>query len=343
MRFLGEASPPQTPPRNSCQSKVFALDPDQIVAWLAERYGDAFSGASAELFRSYTNDVYLIHSAAQKSVLKLYGLGWRTTSEIHWELDLARHVAGLGVPVAEPIAAQDQKLIQSVATHAGERIAVLFAYVPGDKPQPPFSTDLYERFGQAIARLHAAADSFVALHPHRNLDAAVLIDQPMALAAPLLIHSHERDWLVELANIVKQHIAAYAAAGLDWGPIHGDATLDNLHLTEDGSIILYDFDLAGPGWRAADLQGWAANHPEYQSRWDAFHRGYSRVRLLPEIDRAAAPYLTLAWDIWAIQIDLERRILSQGPEQVQKYLGEQLELLRWRSKQVGIICRSSAL
>jgi Ser/Thr protein kinase RdoA (MazF antagonist) len=315
---------------------VFALNPDHIGAWLAERYGDAFSHASAELLRSYTNDVYLIHSADQKSVLKLYGLGWRTPPEVQWELELLQHVASLGVPVANPIAAQDQKLLQSVATEAGDRIAVLFAYVPGDKPQPPFSIALYEQFGQAIARLHAAADSFVASHPGRDLDTTILIDQPVALATPLLFHSHERAWLAQLASTVKDRIAAYTAAGLDWGPIHGDATLDNLHITEDGSIILYDFDLAGQGWRAADLQGWAAINPEYHSRWDAFQRGYSRVRLLPEIDRAAAPYLTLAWDICAIQIDLERRIMSQGPEQVQEYVGKQLELLRWRSGQCGI-------
>lgn len=152
----------------------------------------------------------------------------------------------------------------------------------------------------------------------------------------MLAHADERAWLLELAKLVKQRITAYAAAGLDWGPIHGDASLDNLHVLNDGSVILYDFDLAGSGWRAADLQGWAANHPEYQSRWDAFHQGYSRIRFLPEIDRVAAPYLTIAWDIWAIKIDLERRVIAQGAEEVQAYLGSQLDLLRSRSKQYGI-------
>lgn len=132
----------------------------------------------------------------------------------------------------------------------------------------------------------------------------------------------------------------YAAAGLDWGPIHGDASLDNLHVLEDESVILYDFDLGGPGWRAADLQGWAVNHAEYHCRWDAFHQGYARVRALPEIDRATAPYLTIAWDFRALKIELERRIMAQGQAQVQAYVGRQLELLRERSKQYDLAAES---
>lgn len=312
------------------------LHPDRIAAWLAEQYGDAFASASVQLLRSYTNDVYHIRCAGQAFALKLYGFGWRSLPEVQWEAELARHVSALGVRVAAPIAARDRALVQLFATEAGARIAVLFEYVPGAKPQPPFSLALYEQFGQAIARLHAAADSFVASQPRRALDTAALIGEPVALAAPLLASAGDRAWLLALAGLVKARMAAYAAAGLDWGPIHGDASLDNLHVMEDGAVILYDFDLSGPGWRAADLQGWAMNHAEYHARWEAFHRGYARARALRQADLEAAPYLTLAWDFRALKIELERRVMAQGREQVRAYLGEQLELLRWRAEQYGI-------
>jgi Ser/Thr protein kinase RdoA (MazF antagonist) len=318
------------------RSGALLVYPDYIAAWLAERYGAAFSSATCQLLRSYTNDVYLIHSAGQKFVLKLYARGWRTLADVQWEIDLVQHLSDHGVPVARPIAARNQQPIQSIATDAGSYIAVLFTYVLGDKPQPPFSTALYEQFGLAIARLHQAADSFVSSLPRRALDTTLLIDEPVALVARLLTNPNERAWLLELASVVKERIAIYAAAGLDWGPIHGDATLDNLHVTADGTVILYDFDSGGPGWRAADLQGWATNHADYQSRWDAFHRGYNQARPLAEIDRVAAPYLTLAWDIWALKIDLERRIMAQGAEQVQEYLDAQLAMLRSRSRQYGL-------
>jgi Ser/Thr protein kinase RdoA (MazF antagonist) len=312
------------------------VNPSSIAAWLSERYGGAFASAACQLLRSYTNDVYLIRSADQRFVLKLYGLGWRAPAEVQWEIDLLQHLFASGVPVAAPIAARDRQSIQSIPTDAADRLAVLFAYAPGEKPQPPFSIALYEQFGQAIARVHAAADSFVAAQPRRALDTAVLIDEPMLLTAPLLTNAQDRAWLLALAELVKRRITSYATSGLDWGPIHGDASLDNLHVIDDGTVILYDFDSGGPGWRAADLQGWAVDHAEYLPRWQAFHRGYTHVRPLPEIDRLAAPYLTLAWDIWGLKIELERRVIARGPEQVQAYLGQQLELLRERSEQYGI-------
>lgn len=316
---------------------VCLLHQQQIIDWLIERYGASFAVATCQLFRSYTNDVYLIHRADQTFVLKLYGLGWRSPAEVQWELDLLRHVSSHGVPVAEPIAGRNRTPLQTLATPAGQRSAVLFAYAPGGKPQPPFSTALYTQFGQAIGRLHDVADSFVATQPRQALTTAVLIDEPVRLVAALLRSASERTWLVALASMVKERILRYAIAGLDWGVIHGDATLDNLHVTQEGAIILYDFDSAALGWRAADLQGWAIDHVEYQAQWDAFLQGYERVRSPGANDCLAAPYLTLAVDIWGLKVDLERRIIAEGPEQVQAYLGRKLALLRSRGAQYGVI------
>ena len=131
---------------------------------------------------------------------------------------------------------------------------------------------------------------------------------------------------------MKERIAELACEGLDWGPIHGDATLDNLHVTADGRVILYDLDSGGPGWRAADLQGWAAGHAEYQGRWEAYLAGYSSIRPLGPADLLAAPYLILAWDIWGLKIDLEQRILRQGRERAQAYLRERVPLIRERTR-----------
>jgi Ser/Thr protein kinase RdoA (MazF antagonist) len=103
-------------------------------------------------------------------------------------------------------------------------------------------------------------------------------------------------------------------------------------VTADGEVFLYDLDSGGPGWRAADLQGWAANSTEYQEKWDAFQRGYSDIRPLTPADLLAAPYLSIAWEIWGIRIDLERRVLRQGRQRTQAYLREQLSLIRERAR-----------
>ncbi|TDD21470.1 hypothetical protein E1218_20860 [Kribbella turkmenica] len=65
-------------------------------------------------------------------------------------------------------------------------------------------------------------------------------------------------------------------------------SLDNLLVTGDG-LALYDFDLAGPGFRAADFTGVATT-----PYWEDFAAGY-RTRLpITADDEAAVPYLVIA-------------------------------------------------
>jgi hypothetical protein len=60
-------------------------------------------------------------------------------------------------------------------------------------------------------------------------------------------------------------------------------TLDNVHRTGRG-LVLHDFDLAGPGWPAADLVGVHADQ-----HWHAFAAGYAAEHILP--DPSVLPWL----------------------------------------------------
>src|SRR3712207_2655163 len=76
---------------------------------------------------------------------------------------------------------------------------------------------------------------------------------------------------------------------LSWGPIHGDATLDNVLITDDGHIGIYDFDQSGPGWRAYELQGvfywaWESERPSF---WTSLLEGYTSKLPLTDTDMAA--------------------------------------------------------
>jgi Ser/Thr protein kinase RdoA (MazF antagonist) len=302
---------------------------DEWSEWAAVSYGLA-RPVTCELLRAYTNDVYRLESPDGRFVLKLYGRGWRTAPEIRYEVSLTQHLAARGLAIAQPVGNTQGEFVQEIGAAGGCRYAVLFEHAPGMKPEPPFTPSLYHAFGQAMARMHQFSNDFVTEHPRRPLDLNCLIDEPLAVTTPLLDQTADRTLLEEAARRVKERIAELAAEGLDWGPIHGDATLDNLHVTADGGVILYDLDSGGPGWRAADLQGWAAGHPEYQERWKAYLDGYASVRPIQPADLRAAPYLILAWDIWGLQIDLEQRVLKQGREQMQAYLREQMARIRER-------------
>jgi Ser/Thr protein kinase RdoA (MazF antagonist) len=91
------------------------------------------------------------------------------------------------------------------------------------------------------------------------------------------------DRVIALADRARQELSARE---LSLGIRHGDVTLDNVHRTGAG-LVLHDFDLAGPGWLAADLTGvHAAQH------WHAFAAGYSAVHALPDLSIVSWPAST---------------------------------------------------
>lgn len=82
------------------------------------------------------------------------------------------------------------------------------------------------------------------------------------------------DQVTALADQARQRLSTRE---LSWSIRHGDVTLDNIHRTDHG-LVLHDFDLAGPGWLAADLTSVHAT-----PHWPAFAAGYAAVRALPEL------------------------------------------------------------
>ena len=300
---------------------------DNLNSWLCTIYA-LDQPIQVQLLRSYTNDVYRVTTATGQCVLKVYGLDWRNEDDIQYEVALIHHLVNKGIRVANAISGKDGQKIYQLPTPKGEQYAVLFEYADGYKPQPPFSTDLYVAFGRAIGQMHNASDNFVTTYPRKMLDLTTIIDSPLKLALPLVKDEDERIFLEKVAKTITDNMHRLIADGLDWGPIHGDATLDNLHVTDDNQIILYDFDSGGHGWRAADLQGWAYNNDEYAEKWAAFKQGYASMHELKPNDLEAARYLAVAWLIWGLQIDLGNRVLAQGEAKVADYLSMQISAIR---------------
>jgi Ser/Thr protein kinase RdoA (MazF antagonist) len=300
---------------------------EAITPWLADHYRFV-SSAEVTLLRAYTNDVFDVTSNGSRFALKIYGAGWRNASEIAYEMDLLAHLSSKDVRVARPIAGTNQRAIQRFPTPFGDRFAVLFAFAPGAKPTPPFEPPLYYQVGRSAAVLHNAADDFTSSHARTALDTTLLLDHPVELLQPLIGDSTDRDFILRFAERLRRTIHSLAKRGLDWGPCHGDLTLDNLHVTGDDRVIWYDFDSGGPGWRAADLPGWAALMPAAAPLADAFLSGYQSVRSIDRVNIVAAPFLYAAFEVWGIEIDLQNRVLRRGERAVQDYLSAAIDKLR---------------
>jgi Ser/Thr protein kinase RdoA (MazF antagonist) len=243
---------------------------ETVGALVSARYG--LQARSCALLRSLVNEVYRIDTGDRRYVLKLYRHGGWSTAEVAWEQDLAAHLIDRGVACPAPVPTLDGSLCGELEAPEGTRPFALWEHVAGTKPQPPASDELYRDFGRLIGMFHVAGASFRSSRPRRAFDLSRTLDEPLRAVMPHL--DGHADRVAALAGQARQQLATRE---ISWGIRHGDVTLDNIHRTGRG-LVLHDFDLAGPGWLAADLTGVHATQ-----HWHAFAAGYTAVRALPDL------------------------------------------------------------
>lgn len=269
---------------------------------VAENY--SIQPSAATLVRSFNNDVYRIDSDTGVYVLKIYGTGRLEADEVRWEQQLAHELVEAGVPVAAEVATTDGSSVGVLEAPEGPRWFALTRWVPGSKPQPPWSEGLYQSFGAALARIHTAADAFTSTYPRRSMRQG---DEPERVSAVLRPGSSQLRLVQRSAAAARAALERFAEQGLHWGLRHGDASLDNIHVDEQGTVYFYDFDLAGPGWQVEDLAG--AMSTEFAS---AFLRGYVDERPLLEVNLSALPSLRMLAHIDNLKFHLIDKPAAMG-------------------------------
>jgi Ser/Thr protein kinase RdoA (MazF antagonist) len=273
-----------------------------VVELVAASYPIKVSGAA--LVRSFNNDVFCVHADSRDYALKLYGAGRFTADEVRWEQQLARHLVDAGVPVAADVPLRNGDSVGALDAPEGQRLFALTEWVPGAKPQPPWSDALYRAVGSLLAQLHEAADSFVSDYPRSAVRSGAEPGQVIAV----LEDGSSRHLLVQRAAAAAQDaLDRLASQGLRWAIRHGDPSLDNIHITQDGELHFYDLDLAGPGWQVEDLAGALST-----SFAEPFLDGYVANRPLPAVDIEALPWLRMMSAIDNLKFHLIDKSAAMG-------------------------------
>jgi Ser/Thr protein kinase RdoA (MazF antagonist) len=249
------------------------------------------------------NDTYLVQTSLEKYILRIYRTGWRTLSDVLYEIDVLGHLDRKGIPVSKPVAQIDGSFVCTIQAPEGPRQIVLFSYAPGAPLNRHDATDSYYH-GKAVATMHNAMDTFTTVHHRDPLDLTYLIDQ--SLQAIQSLHTcSSADWsyLQDLAERLRTQIQQFSKRGLDWGLCHGDCHMLNDHISEDHTITLFDFDCCAMGWRAYDLailrwcEGFYKMDPG-DVLWQAFLKGYTELRHVSETDLASIPAFVALREIW---------------------------------------------
>lgn len=281
---------------------------DTVINLVAEHY--PIDPVHAVLVRPFTNDVYRIDCREGSYALKIYAADVLSADEVRWEQHLVRHLVDHGLPVAPTVDLVNGDCVGTLEAPEGVRPFALTAWLPGAKPRPPWTDDLYRRFGILLAQLHEAADSFRSDLPRQPIRTGSEADEVISALEGDPVHRR----LVETtAEAARREVERLSAAGLRPGICQGDFSLDNVHVDNHvdnaGRLYLYDLDLAGPGWPVEDLTG--ALSTDFG---DVFLEAYRSVRPLSPVELEALPWLGILATIDNLHFHLVRKPRTHGSE-----------------------------
>jgi Ser/Thr protein kinase RdoA (MazF antagonist) len=273
--------------------------PTELERRLEHRFG--LREVSCRHLKTPVNDVFAVATSTGMFALKLYHAN-RTAADVQWEIDLVRHIADDGAPVALPVAARGEHL-HRFSTTAGRRLGVLFEWAPGEKPAP--ARDTYLLLGRAAALTHRAADTFRTSLAREVYDETALIDEQLARMRPQLALVGRWQQAVDLGERLKR---AIDDSELDRGVCHMDLTLDNVHRLDD-ELTVFDFDSAGECWRAIEPGAVLRLSKVY---FDAWLEGYREVRRFGASDERAAHAFAFIGDLRGVAWQLGVAESSRG-------------------------------
>jgi Ser/Thr protein kinase RdoA (MazF antagonist) len=257
------------------------------------------------LFNVGLNDTYLVKTKAENFMLRVYRAGWRSHSDILYELDILQHLKRRGVSVSTPVPHKDGTLLQTIKAQEGPRPFVLFTFAPGKELS---YEDKEEKesylYGRSVAQIHSETYKFHSQHRRFALDLEHLLDAPLKSIQPLLLHRPD-DWgyLQLLTERLRQQVLNIPLSLLEYGFCHGDFHGGNAHIEQDDSLTFFDFDCGGYGWRAYDIAvfRWHARLVgKEKERWPHYLRGYREVRPISEVDLQATQYFVAIRHIWLL-------------------------------------------
>jgi Ser/Thr protein kinase RdoA (MazF antagonist)/SAM-dependent methyltransferase len=276
-----------------------------------------------EFLQQGDNDTYLVHAgtpglpdgadrpaAPARSVLRVYRLGKHPRAAVEAEVALLDMLHTSGAAVAPAIRRRDGAAVATLEAPEGPRYAVLFAFAPGDLAGFGMTPAQARRYGQEVARLHAAADAASGPFARPPLDLEALLDRPLARLAALLAHRpRDAAALRALADRLRGRLAALPRTRPQWGLCHGDLHKRNVVFAAGDAPTILDFDCAGEGWRAYDLAVllWStALQGLGTALWERYLEGYQELRPLGPAERDAVPAFVAARDLWTMGVEAGR-------------------------------------
>ncbi|MBE9066793.1 phosphotransferase [Leptolyngbya cf. ectocarpi LEGE 11479] len=288
------------------EASYSTLCPSELLAKVVPHYSIP-APDTCEFWHRGLNDTYKLSAGKESFMLRVYRQGWRSRSEIEFELEVLLYLQQKGAHVAVPVARKDGEFITSILAPEGERYVMITQYAQGDILRFDDAKDAVI-FGQAAADIHCCSARFRPTSKRFQLDLNHLLNEPLAHIQPYLIH-RPADWefLNELATRISSLVNSVGTDNLDYGFCHGDFHGENAHASE-GTVTHFDFDCCGFGWRIYDLATfkWVIRLLDKEEQlWSGFLESYQSKREISDLDLSLMEPFIAIRDVWLLGVHAE--------------------------------------
>lgn len=262
---------------------------------------------TCQFWRRGMSDVYWVETAdGSNYILRISHHQRRSRSDVLYELAFLEHLHGHRLPVAYPLRTKMGELCLTVQAPEGDRFASLFICAPGSVPIGDLNLAQSQTLGRTVAQMHRAAQSFQSAEMRAPLDIAYLLDRSLSnLDGFLDAYPELQQSLHEMTASLAQQLAQLPRTAPYWTVCWGDPHSGNAHFSSDNTLMLFDFDQCGPGWRAFEMGKFlqvAMSCGVDRKVRRAFFEGYESVSPLEAIEYQMIRPLTQAAFLWSWSI-----------------------------------------
>lgn len=285
------------------------LSAAHLGQFLRETYNLSPS-ASCRLLKAGVNHSYRVTDGVENAVFRVYCFNWRTPLEIREEIRLLTLLHEHNLPVSYPIPDAAGQYIQELDAPEGRRFGVMFSFAEGEKLLT-FPEELHETLGQTMAQFHLLTHNQT-LARETYTPQVLLVDSVEKLKPFLASDTPEMQFIQTTQRYLLQEFARIDQKAVRKGVVHLDIWFDNLNITPDGVITLFDFDFCGNGLLAFDVAYYilqihsTETEDEFYKKRDRFLRGYERVTKISAEEKRLIPMLAESIYFFYIGVQCER-------------------------------------
>ena len=283
------------------------LNAKELGDYIISQY-DLGNSTGCSLFRTGMNHTYMLTGKNDKHVLRLYCHNWRTKQEIEEEISLLLSLKEKVLNISYPTPDANGNYIQEINAPEGIRYAVVFSFAEGGKVRF-IDEDTCFYIGTIMGKFHQATKSKT--YKRINYNTEILTELPYQYANTYF-HDDlpEMQYLKALSNNIKQ---LFEQIPLEQGVVHLDMWYDNMAITNENEVTVFDFDFFGNGPLILDVAYFCKhlfiiepNKEVYSKKAQAFINGYQSINPLSQQELNIIPHAAAAVFIFYLGVQSQR-------------------------------------